>query len=285
MGKFFALIFGLVLVLFGYYTGFISTAVNATQEVNDPVSNLEDDMDLGTVGDIFDPVEYFGVALRDKAIEMTNAIPIEGYTADMYLGLFPNMSANDFIGVEAIGGRYEINDGLLEYVKEDSDVATSADGTVSVKGLETLLVNISSRTGRVANTAESIDSLIDFLTDNNFSNTEPIVLDNLKEGDQISSPLVITGEAPFLWFFEGDFPVIVYDYDENKVYSTSALIQISNEEYSRIIESGDTDISVPFKTELDFIPPLTSQGYIVFSRDNPKGDSEIEFVAIPVFFE
>jgi len=91
---------------------------------------------------------------------------------------------------------------------------------------------------------------------------------NIKAGDQIKSPLKITGEVKGGWFFEGSFPINLVDWD-------GRIIAVS-------IAQAKTDWMtvdyVSFTAELKFtVPPnMTNQefakhGAIIFKNDNPSG--------------
>ncbi|HTK05063.1 MAG TPA: Gmad2 immunoglobulin-like domain-containing protein [Candidatus Eisenbacteria bacterium] len=95
-------------------------------------------------------------------------------------------------------------------------------------------------------------------------------------GDEVSSPLIATGEARGNWYFEASFPVKLLDANGNEVVAFHAQAQ------------GDwmTTEFVPFKAVLEFEhPPATPTGTLVLMKDNPSGlpekDDEIR---IPVRF-
>lgn len=280
MGKIFSILLGLVLILFGYYIVMTTQVLEADLNLDDQPPVVEDEEITE-----FNATEYFSDSLFKRATELRDAIPVEGYEPEMLLDIFPNLSANDFQGVEAYGGQYLVEEGIVIFAESQGGVKTSADRSVSQIGMQTLLVNVLSRTGRIANSEASINELINFLSDTDPSSDPLIKLDNLESGDQIASPFVVTGEAPLNWFFEGDFPVRIFDFDREAVLFHYATIQVTSEDYSALIEEGDGSVLVPFKTTLEFVPPLSSQGFIVFYKDDPKGSAETESVEIPVFFE
>jgi hypothetical protein len=94
-------------------------------------------------------------------------------------------------------------------------------------------------------------------------------------GSLITSPLTVTGEARGTWYFEASFPVEILDANRNQVAITPAQAQ------------GEwmTENFVPFLATLNFTPPATDTGFVVFKKDNPSGlpehDAQIE---IPVRF-
>lgn len=91
----------------------------------------------------------------------------------------------------------------------------------------------------------------------------------------IASPLTVSGEARGTWYFEASFPVEILDANRNQVAITPAQAQ------------GEwmTENFVSFLATLDFTPPATDTGFVVFKKDNPSGlpehDAQIE---IPVRF-
>ncbi len=91
----------------------------------------------------------------------------------------------------------------------------------------------------------------------------------------ITSPLTVSGEARGTWYFEASFPVEILDANRNQVAITPAQAQ------------GEwmTENFVSFLATLDFTPPATDTGFVVFKKDNPSGlpehDAQIE---IPVRF-
>ena len=79
--------------------------------------------------------------------------------------------------------------------------------------------------------------------------------------EYIESPLTIEGVAPGPWFFEGDFPISLLD-------ANGKLLALGFAQAQGIwtIES-----MVPFISQLEFVPPATEDGSIVFKKDNPSG--------------
>ena len=93
-------------------------------------------------------------------------------------------------------------------------------------------------------------------------NPDQPVLNNLREGDSITSPLHISGTAPGTWFFEGSFPVVLTDWDGKIIAQTTAQAQ-----------SGWMTIErVPFTAVLTFEKPAYGErGTLILRRDNPSG--------------
>jgi len=82
-----------------------------------------------------------------------------------------------------------------------------------------------------------------------------------RPNQEITSPLVIEGEARGMWFFEASFPVRVLDADGNELGVVPAQAQ------------GEwmTTEFVPFKASLIFQKPETQTGTVIFEKDNPSG--------------
>lgn len=105
--------------------------------------------------------------------------------------------------------------------------------------------------------------------------TEKLRVHNLVEGQLVTSPLTLTGEAK-LWYFEASFPVFLYDANGTQLVAEPATAQ------------GEwmTTEFVPFEVTLTFDQPTTSTGELVFMKDNPSGEPEFdEEVRVPVRFQ
>lgn len=92
----------------------------------------------------------------------------------------------------------------------------------------------------------------------------------------VSSPLVVTGEARGMWYFEANFPVTLLDADGKPVVSSYAQAQ------------GEwmTEQFVPFRTELTFTAPASATGTLVLEKANPSGLPEhAGELRIPVRFQ
>ena len=102
-----------------------------------------------------------------------------------------------------------------------------------------------------------------------------------RPNELIKSPLEIKGEARGYWFFEGDFPVILTDWDG----------RIIAEHYATAQGEWMTEDFVPFEGLLEFEKPkiigeFAKRGTLIFQKDNPSGlpehDDALEFT---IFFE
>ncbi len=110
--------------------------------------------------------------------------------------------------------------------------------------------------------------------------TNLIRLNDPRPNQKIESPLVIEGEARGTWFFEGDFPVVLTDWDGKIIAQGFATAQ------------GEwmTENFVPFKATLDFESPdyigdFSKGGSLIFKKDNPsdlpENDDALE---IPILY-
>ncbi|MDO8241068.1 MAG: DUF333 domain-containing protein [Candidatus Moranbacteria bacterium] len=85
---------------------------------------------------------------------------------------------------------------------------------------------------------------------------------------EISSPIYVSGRARGTWFFEGSFPVEVYD-SNNKLLGSSTI--------SFAPKSADdtwmTENFVNFSGSVKFSQPTTASGYLLLKKDNPSGNS------------
>ena len=93
--------------------------------------------------------------------------------------------------------------------------------------------------------------------------------------EAISSPLVIKGKARGSWFFEGVFPVKLYDGNGQLLVATTA----------QATKDWLSEDFVPFEAELKFLLPETERGTLVLEKDNPSGLAEnADELRVPVLF-
>lgn len=88
---------------------------------------------------------------------------IEGFDPQLLMMAYPGLKSEDFQGVEAFEGRYEVNGEEISFVRDQSQPITSAERTVSEEGYQTLLTNLSSRLSVSRATTEDIDNLIEII--------------------------------------------------------------------------------------------------------------------------
>jgi len=103
-----------------------------------------------------------------------------------------------------------------------------------------------------------------------------IRVDNISPDDLVSSPLKITGEARGTWFFEGSFPIRIYDKDDNELGVAVAQAKAG----------WMTTEFVPFEAVLRFDNHTAwGKGNLVFEKDNPSDMREYDdSLEIPVDF-
>ena len=96
---------------------------------------------------------------------------------------------------------------------------------------------------------------------------ERIYLEGVKSGDILSVDDVIIGRAPGSWFFEGSFPVRIFDQEGDEI---AALFAVTEEDW---MQEG----YIPFTLELrSNLIDLDEESIVVFQfeKDNPSGLDE-----------
>ncbi len=101
-------------------------------------------------------------------------------------------------------------------------------------------------------------------------------------GATVASPLEVEGEARGVWFFEGDFPLVLTDWDG----------RILAEHYATAQGDWMTEDFVPFSARLAFDSPYAAddpdfmrRGYLVLRKANPADRPEHDdALEIPVVF-
>ena len=94
---------------------------------------------------------------------------------------------------------------------------------------------------------------------------------------KISSPLIIKGGARGTWFFEGDFPIVLTNWDG----------LIIAEGYATAQSDWMTEDFVPYEAVLEFIrPEFGERGSLILQKDNPSGlPANDDALEIPIYFE
>ena len=110
---------------------------------------------------------------RQKAIEKSVAMPIEGFDPPLYQGVFPGLIDADFDNAQAIGGRWEFQNNNLQFIKTSNEI-TSADGTLTDEGIEMLIENAGRRLNIDVQTEEDLNSLISLISGQGGENEERI---------------------------------------------------------------------------------------------------------------
>lgn len=106
---------------------------------------------------------YFSEELRTEAIQrMGGAIPVEGFDPSMYRGVYPALIQSDFDNTSAYGGiwKYNAASDQLIFERIDSEPITSADGTVTEEGMQTLLFNLAGRFQIELKDTSSVDAIL-----------------------------------------------------------------------------------------------------------------------------
>ena len=110
---------------------------------------------------------------------------------------------------------------------------------------------------------------------NELEKTDLILLSTPRPNQVVSSPLRIEGQAPGFWFFEGDFPVKIFD-DQGEVLGVGF-----------VTAQGEwmTEEFVPFEGRLVFDPPTTARGMLILEKDNPSDNRGLDdALEVPVKF-
>ncbi|MEK7546302.1 MAG: Gmad2 immunoglobulin-like domain-containing protein [Patescibacteria group bacterium] len=102
-----------------------------------------------------------------------------------------------------------------------------------------------------------------------------LVVADVAPGDQVSSPLVVTGRARGYWYFEASFPAELLDANGAQLAIAPAQAQ----------SDWMTTDFVPFSVTLAYPTPATATGTLMLRKDNPSGEPQNDdFLAIPVTF-
>jgi len=105
---------------------------------------------------------------------------------------------------------------------------------------------------------------------------DQIVLEHPLPGKVVTSPLRIQGRAKGYWYFEGDFPVLLTDWDGRIIAQgiAAAKGEWMSEDF------------VPFTSRLEFDPPSYGQrGTLILRKDNPSDDPALDnALEIPIRF-
>lgn len=112
---------------------------------------------------------------------------------------------------------------------------------------------------------------------NELEKIDLIRIDTPRPNQTIKSPLTILGQARGTWFFEGDFPVVLTDWDG----------RIIGEGFATAEGDSMTEEFVLFSGVLEFeSPELKNNGTLILRKDNPTGLPENDdALEIPVFIE
>ncbi len=103
-----------------------------------------------------------------------------------------------------------------------------------------------------------------------------IRLNSPRPNQLVSSPLVLEGEARGIWFFEGDFPVVLTNWDG----------LIIAEGYATAKGDWMTEEFVSFEATIEFEgEELYPNGTLILQKDNPSGLPENgDALEVPILF-
>lgn len=102
-----------------------------------------------------------------------------------------------------------------------------------------------------------------------------ITVDNVAPGDQIASPLTVTGRARGPWYFEASFPAQILDANGAVLATQPAQAQ----------SDWMTTDFVPYAVTLTYPAPSTATGTLMLRKDNPSGEPQNDdYLAIPIVF-
>ncbi|MBU4480103.1 Gmad2 immunoglobulin-like domain-containing protein [Patescibacteria group bacterium] len=108
-----------------------------------------------------------------------------------------------------------------------------------------------------------------------------IILETPQPEQEITSPLVIKGEARGNWFFEATFPVVLVDWDG----------RIIAESYATAKGDWMTTDFVSFEAVIEFEKPefigeFSKRGALILKKDNPSGLPENDdALEITIYFK
>ncbi|MBI4836050.1 MAG: hypothetical protein HY817_02205 [Candidatus Abawacabacteria bacterium] len=103
---------------------------------------------------------YFTEQISNGIFQHSGKQPVNGLEAAMVQEAFPNISPQDFIGVEANGGKYVVTNNTVNFLADRSKPRKSDSKGISAIGLERLLTNISKRLNQPITTANDIDAIL-----------------------------------------------------------------------------------------------------------------------------
>ncbi len=114
---------------------------------------------------------------------------------------------------------------------------------------------------------------------NIFEVQDLIELNSVRPNQKISSPLVLEGQAVGNWYFEGDFPVILTDWDGKIIVEGYVTALRQPADYSENF--------IPFKGTLEFEKPeYGERGILILRKDNVSNDKNLDnALEIPILFE
>ena len=109
-------------------------------------------------------------------------------------------------------------------------------------------------------TTETSDSQVVEVAEE-LSKADLIQVDSPMPGDQIVSPITITGKARGTWYFEASFPITILDGNG----------KILGQGHAEAKSDWMTNEFVPFTATITFTKSTTTTGAILLEKDNPSG--------------
>lgn len=93
-----------------------------------------------------------------------------------------------------------------------------------------------------------------------------LILYEIEEGDKLEKDTLVTGEITGTWYFEGEFPVRVFDSDGEEI---DTLVATAKEDWM-------TQENVPFEFVLSTLVTKETEITLKFEKSNPSGLKEYE---------
>lgn len=106
---------------------------------------------------------YFAERMFEEGTK-NGFIPIEGFTAELLMDVFPGLTISDFEGVKTLEGEYSIKNGGLLFTRTQRQPISTAERTISKEGYATLLEKLSARLSHPASVPSDVDALIERIT-------------------------------------------------------------------------------------------------------------------------
>jgi hypothetical protein len=165
------------------------------------------------------------------------------------------MKNNIIFGVFALIIVVLIGFAYIHFTKEPLQVACPADAQICSDGSSV------GRTGPSCTFAPCPE-----VTENKYQD-ETIIIDAPELNNVVTSPVQITGQAKGTYFYEGSFPIMITDSNDQIIGEGTATAE------------GDwtTESFVPFAATITYVLPQGStskEGRLVLQNDNPSGIPE-----------
>lgn len=102
---------------------------------------------------------YFEERMITRGIEDVGQ-PIEGFDANLLVMAYPGLEPEDFVGVAAFEGHYEVKNGEIAFLRDQETPMSSAARTVTEDGYAALLHNVAARLDVSIESKAAVDNLI-----------------------------------------------------------------------------------------------------------------------------